>query len=59
LKFTLLDNGADSLRFAYENLEQLKEIVDGIEHRLKDAVIFLNLGVELMLKLFFNNVVQG
>jgi hypothetical protein len=51
LKFTLLDNGADSLRSAYENLEQLKEIVEGGEHRLKDAVIFLNHGVELLLKL--------
>lgn len=50
MKFTLLDNGADSLRSAYENLEQLKEIVEGGEHRLKDAVIFLNHGVELLLK---------
>lgn len=50
MKFTLLDNGADSLRSAYENLEILKDIADGGEHRLKDAVIFLNHGVELLLK---------
>ena len=50
LKFTLLDNGADSLKSAYINLELLKEVVDGGEHRLKDAVIFLNHGVELLLK---------
>ncbi|MBM7620199.1 hypothetical protein JOC95_002052 [Bacillus tianshenii] len=50
MKFTLLDNGADSLRSAYENLEILKGIADGGEHRLKDAVIFLNHGVELLLK---------
>ncbi|MGH1010100.1 MULTISPECIES: hypothetical protein [Bacillus cereus group] len=50
MKFTLLDNGADSLRSAYENLEQLKEVVEGGEHRLKDTVIFLNHGVELLLK---------
>lgn len=51
LKFTLLDNGADSLKSAYENLESLKDIAEGGEHRLKDAVIFLNHGVELLLKL--------
>ncbi|MBY0003522.1 hypothetical protein H7S55_25610 [Priestia aryabhattai] len=50
LKFTLLDNGADSLKSAYTNLEILNEIADGGEHRLKDAVIFLNHGVELLLK---------
>jgi hypothetical protein len=55
LKFTLLDNGADSLRSAYENLEQIKDIVEGGEHRLKDAVIFLNHGVELLLKLILKN----
>ncbi|ARX70040.1 hypothetical protein [Bacillus thuringiensis] len=51
MKFTLLDNGADSLKSAYENLESLKDIAEGGEHRLKDAVIFLNHGVELLLKL--------
>ncbi|ASU98578.1 MULTISPECIES: hypothetical protein [Bacillus subtilis group] len=50
MKFTLLENGADSLKSAYENLEILKEIAEGGEHRLKDAVIFLNHGVELLLK---------
>ncbi|MCU4760339.1 hypothetical protein OCA26_30315 [Bacillus cereus] len=51
MKFTLLDNGADSLKSAYENLESLKNIAEGGEHRLKDSVIFLNHGVELLLKL--------
>lgn len=51
LKFTLLDNGADSLKSAYENLETLKNIAEGGQHRLKDSVIFLNHGVELLLKL--------
>ncbi|MFS0621784.1 hypothetical protein [Priestia megaterium] len=50
VKFTLLDNGADSLKSAYTNLEILNEIAEGGEHRLKDAVIFLNHGVELLLK---------
>ncbi|PFM48050.1 hypothetical protein COJ52_28940 [Bacillus cereus] len=51
MKFTLLDNGADSLKSAYENLETLKNIAEGGQHRLKDSVIFLNHGVELLLKL--------
>lgn len=50
MRFSLLDNGADSLKSAYLNLESLNEIVEGGEHRLKDAVIFLNHGVELLLK---------
>lgn len=55
MKFTLLDNGADSLKSAYINLESLKEIAEGGEHRLKDAVIFLNHGGELLLKLILQN----
>ncbi|MEI2313386.1 hypothetical protein [Bacillus nitratireducens] len=51
MKFTLLDNGADSLKSAYENLETLKNIAEGGQHRLKDSVIFLNHGVELLLQL--------
>ena len=35
LRFTLLDNGADSLKSANENLELLKDIAEGGEHRLK------------------------
>jgi hypothetical protein len=50
LKFTLLDNGADSLRSAYENVEAFKGVAEGGQHRIKDAVIFLNHGVELLLK---------
>jgi len=50
VRFTLLDNGADSLKSAYTNLEILNEIAEGGEHRLKDVVIFLNHGVELLLK---------
>lgn len=50
MKFTLLDNGADSLKSAYTNLETLNDIARGGEHRLKDVVIFLNHGVELLLK---------
>jgi hypothetical protein len=51
LKYTLLDNGADSLKSAFENIEAFDEVVEGGYHRLKDAVIFLNHGVEILLKL--------
>ncbi|MGB3262308.1 hypothetical protein [Paenisporosarcina sp.] len=51
MKFTLIDNGADSLKSAYENIEKLDELLEGGQHRIKDAVIFLNHGVEILLKL--------
>jgi hypothetical protein len=55
LKYTLLDNGADSLKSAFESIEIFDEIVEGGHHRLKDAVIFLNHGVEILLKLILKN----
>jgi hypothetical protein len=55
LKYTLLDNGADSLKSAFENIEAFDEVVEGGYHRLKDAVIFLNHGVEILLKLILKN----
>jgi hypothetical protein len=55
LKYTLLDNGADSLKSAFENIEMLNEIAEGGHHRLKDAVIFLNHGIEILLKLILKN----
>ncbi|MTH53528.1 hypothetical protein GKZ89_08865 [Bacillus mangrovi] len=50
MRFNLKANGADSLKSAFENIEKLNDIMEGGEHRLKDAVIFLNHGVELLLK---------
>lgn len=51
MEFTLLDNGQDSLKKAKYNIEKFEELVR--EHGypyLKDAVIFLNHGIEMLLK---------
>lgn len=51
MEFTLLDNGQDSLKKAKYNIEKYEELVR--EHGypyLKDAVIFLNHGIEMLLK---------
>jgi len=51
MKFTLLDNGADSLKGAYESLEKFNNQYEGTDHNLKDTVIFLNHGLEILFKL--------
>jgi hypothetical protein len=50
MKFTLLDNGADSLKAAHESLERFNNQYEGTDHNLKDAVIFLNHGLEILFK---------
>lgn len=55
MNYTLLDNGADSFRAAYNCLQKLENLQEGLEHNLKDAVIFLNHGVEILLKLVLKN----
>jgi hypothetical protein len=51
MKFTLLDNGADSLKGAYSSLEKFENLHEGTDHNLKDAVIYLNHGLEILFKL--------
>ncbi|QNK89454.1 hypothetical protein H7992_07250 [Sporosarcina sp. resist] len=50
MKYTLIENGTDSFKSAFENIEKFGGITQGGRHRLKDAVIFLNHGVEILLK---------
>jgi len=51
MNYSLLDNGVDSLRAAYESLDSFSNQHDGTNHNLKDAIIFLNHGIEILLKL--------
>lgn len=48
--FSLVENGADSIKGANSCIEKLDGLVEGIDHNLKDAVIFLNHGIEILLK---------
>ena len=51
MEFTLLDNGADSLKKAKQSIEQFESLQRKHSyHHLKDAIIFLNHGVEILLK---------
>ncbi|WDU81339.1 hypothetical protein [Lysinibacillus sp. G01H] len=48
--FSLVENGADSIKNAHACIEKIDELVEGVDHTLKDAVIFLNHGIEILLK---------
>ncbi|WP_255258845.1 hypothetical protein [Bacillus cereus] len=51
LKYSLLENGIDSLKATYISLETLYELVEGVEHHAKDAILSLNHANELLFKL--------
>lgn len=55
MKFSLINNGADSLKNAYINIGKVKELEEGKDYTLKDAVIFLNHGIEILLKVILSN----
>lgn len=48
--FSLVENGTDSIKKALDCIEAIDELVKGVDHTLKDAVIFLNHGIEILLK---------
>lgn len=51
LEFTLLDNGIDSLKKTQDSLKRFKELHrQNSYHLLKDAIIYLNHGIEILLK---------
>lgn len=51
MKLTLLDNGIDSVKASYNVLTDIEFNIDEMEHRVKDAVIFLNHANEILFKL--------
>jgi len=50
MDYTLYDNGIDSLKAAKTNLEEFINNNEDGEHFLKDSIIFLNHGIEILLK---------
>lgn len=50
MNYTLLDNGADSLKGAYEGIKKFDTLHEGTNHTLKDTVIYLNHGLEILFK---------
>lgn len=55
MKFNLLTNGVDSLKASYQRIEKMDELVDGIEHNIKDAIMYLNHANEILFKLMLKN----
>ncbi|KAA6452667.1 hypothetical protein [Bacillus swezeyi] len=51
MKLSLLANGIDSLKASYNSLEDIDYLVEGGEHRVKDAILSLNHANEILFKL--------
>lgn len=51
MEFTLLDNGIDSLKKTQDSLARFKDLYrPNSYHLIKDAIIYLNHGIEILLK---------
>jgi hypothetical protein len=50
LNFSLLDNGVDSLKTAFTKIMELQDISVGKGPYIKDAVIYINHGIEILFK---------
>lgn len=51
MEFTLLDNGIDSLKKTQDSLKRFNELNrQNSYHLLKDAIIYINHGIEILLK---------
>lgn len=56
MEFTLLDNGIDSLKKTQDSIIRFNELHrPNSYHLLKDAIIYLNHGIEILLKYILSN----
>ncbi|MEJ3719184.1 hypothetical protein WGM54_14275 [Paenibacillus polymyxa] len=55
LNMGLAENGVDSFKAAFLTMKKIKVLEDGIVHNLKDAVMSLNHGIEILFKLFLKS----
>ncbi|WP_342480259.1 hypothetical protein NST07_23520 [Paenibacillus sp. FSL L8-0340] len=51
MKYGLLENGVDSLKSAYNSIEKISYLIEGVEHNMKDAILSLNHAIEILFKL--------
>jgi hypothetical protein len=56
IKMSLLENGVDSLKSSYLIMEKISGLQEGINHNIKDAVISLNHGIEILFKLVLKEI---
>ena len=51
MSFSILENGADSLKKAKQSIEDYERVIADLStHHLKDAVIYLHHSIEILLK---------
>ncbi|WP_141995205.1 hypothetical protein [Bacillus sp. B4EP4a] len=55
MKFNLLTNGIDSLKASHECLLRIEQLAQGVEHNVKDAIMYLNHANEILFKLVLKN----
>ena len=57
MEYSLLDNGVDSLQKAKEYIKKLEVVHEEFaNHHMKDAIIFLNHGIEILLKFMLSSI---
>lgn len=55
MKFNLLNNGVDSLKASYDSLGKIDDLAEGVEHNIKDTIMYLNHANEILFKLILKN----
>ena len=55
MKFNLLNNGVDSLKASYDSLRKIDDLAEGVEHNIKDTIMYLNHANEILFKLILKN----
>ncbi|MDR6779421.1 MULTISPECIES: hypothetical protein [Paenibacillus] len=55
LNMGLAENGVDSFKAAFLTMKKIQVLEDGIVHNLKDAVMSLNHGIEILFKLLLKS----
>jgi len=55
IEMGLAENGADSFKAAFLTMEKISTLEEGLVHNLKDTVISLNHGIEILFKLVLKN----
>jgi hypothetical protein len=51
MRYDLLENGVDSLKSAYNSIDKISYLIEGVEHNMKDAILSLNHAIEILFKL--------
>ncbi|GAV11369.1 hypothetical protein [Paenibacillus sp. NAIST15-1] len=56
MKYTLQENGIDSLKATYVNIEKMHNLLEGIEHCLKDCILTMHHSIEILFKSILKDI---